>query len=757
MSHRESRPNDLAPRDRPRRQAPSPTWGCRSLQARGQSFASTPARSRRRATRRARRRRAALRLPWHHAAQGVPCRPKAGLRTLPFGFPAGLVRDRAHQPGRAAIRSRCRPSGRQRERAPQGAGLRGQRRLLRPGAPARGDLRDRPAAPTARRSSSRASRSCPTEGFSIHPVAVRRRRAGVPDPPAVFDRIRAITPTAGGRGAPATHPGLHRVLPRAPPHWKYLGHDTQYEGYVDIGDPGRPDAAAQDRRAPRIPTPRCSIASWTTSTMAAAATDAAASSSASPAAPPTASPGTPAATLLGDLRHRLPQRRADGRHELQPAADVGRPRALPRARPGTREPACGGGDGDQVGESWPPDEVGHIQGIGLDPRPGSGAGGRRPLSDHRRPAARPGGLPSKPGGTTGHWYDFMSYCAAAGLGDFDSWQSVQGWEETLRLLRTDCRWVFPATRGGGLPTQICPGESGFRRASRTRPRAAAPVVPGLRVQARDDGTVTINDVAPLTAPPTIAPAAARYRLVAHDASGALLADTPMAVDITHVDGSGAVILLSGQVPASHAAQVEIQRDGVVVASRTRSAHPPRVRVIAPRRQTVVGVRGMATVRWRASDADRDPLHRACRVHARQRQALQAHLGRPSRSGARDAALDAAVAFAARARARAHRGRLRRSDSAVGAVRGRGGPPALRIIAPARGQHIAADAALDAQAEAWNDAPSPITGRGLRWFDGRRRIATGAHPSITGLRPGRGLCGWSRATGRERPHAPSRSS
>ena len=668
---------------------------------------------------------------------GGPLSPERGLRDLPFSFPAVAFTTERISPGNAytfTLPASWTASGNLRLKAQVfdatggffGAAPPPQATCATDGGPDPSTL-ELKGVPFV-----------PTRGFSIHPVAMSyAKELGFPDPAAVFDRIRSITPVAEGQARLPLIQGFTEYFPGPPPRWKYLGHETQYEGYVDIGDIkadldakslSAKDANTKvlDRLVEYVNDGGCGYGCGSVVV------------------------GVTGGTAYGLTRHTC----GDWFSET---FDTSCPNDAPTAvvsfaRPLTSvahelyhglgrvhaSAACGGGDGDQVAEPWPPDQVGLIQGVGLDPQPASGAGGAGPYRIIYKPAGDPKGYASKPGGSTpNEWFDFMSYCAAAGLGDFNSWQSVQGWEKTLRLLRTDCRWVFPAIIGGGLPTQVCPGEPGFRTALRTRPRAAAPVVSGLRVQARDaDGTVTIGDIAPLTAPPAIAPAGARYHLVAHDAGGVVLADTPMAVDITHIDGGGGLVLLSGQVPAPHAAQVEIVRDGVVVASRTRSAHPPTVRVIAPRRRAVVGVHGTATVRWHASDADRDALTALVDYTRDGGRHYKPVWAGPAATGH--------VTLPSTLLSHSQRGRVRVRvadgfDEATAlsppfvAV---GGPPALRIIAPARGQRIAADAALAAQAEAWSDTPSPIAGRGVRWFEGRRRIATGAHPSITGLRPGR---------------------
>ncbi|MGH2875440.1 MAG: hypothetical protein ACRDLV_04245, partial [Solirubrobacteraceae bacterium] len=83
----------------------------------------------------------------------------------------------------------------------------------------------------------------------------------------------------------------------------------------------------------------------------------------------------------------------------------------------------GGGSNGQTAESWPPDQMGYTQSVGLDTILGSGV--------HGGPYA----IASPPGQT---WYDFMSYCANAG--DTDSpltfspapaWGSTHNWNAVM--------------------------------------------------------------------------------------------------------------------------------------------------------------------------------------------------------------------------------------------------------------------------------------------------------------------------------------
>ena len=669
--------------------------------------------------------------------KGAPLSPEGGLRTLPFGLP--LV---------SFSGERVNPAGAYSFTLPPGWTRAGSLRLKAQAFEAGGGFLGPMPPPAATCATSGGPDSAtleldripfvPTNGFSIHPVLLDVKGATIPDPLTVFDRIRAITPTAEGEARLPLIQGFTEYIPGDPPRWKYLGHEAEYEGYVDITDlqgdlaSGKTSAkdtntAVLDRLVHYVNHGGCGYGCGSVVV------------------------GVSPGTAYGLTRQRCG-------NILSETFDTSCPNDAPTAvtsftRPLTSvahelyhglgrvhaSPACGGGDGDQRAEPWPPDELGYIQGIGIDPRPGSGgaAGPYRIISD---PPPEPPGFVPKTGSQAGHWYDFMSYCASpGGVGadkvttDFNSWISVRGWEEMLRALRTDCSAV------GGLDTvhRACPGDPGSRPARRARVRMRkAPATRGLRVTASDDGTsAQVLGVEPIKATQPQALPGARYRLVARDAAGRVLSDSAMAVDQTHVLDQGAVTLLTGQTPATHSASVEVVRDGAVIATRMRSRHAPSVRILAPRAGRTVGAHGKVTVRWHASDADGG--------------ALVANLDY-SRDGGRNwkpifSGPDAGhttlpsglLSHSAKARLR-----LRVGDgfNETAVVSGRftaiGGPPAVRIASPVRNQRIAADATLDVLGEAWDDRQAPLRGRSLRWFDGRRPLGSGARLSVTGLRPGR---------------------
>lgn len=352
---------------------------------------------------------------------------------------------------------------------------------------------------------------------------------------------------------------------------------------------------------------------------------------------------------------------------------------------------CGGGTGGQVGDLWPPDQKGHIQGVGFDFR---GSAPTAMVPGATLPAGGAGGV----SGLLPRYYDFMSYCFE---GEGSTWNSVRGWNETLAELL-----AFQVLRG--------------------RSKLFGAAGPRLRVRGYTRGAgVVITSVKPAAGEPLKPDPASPYRLVARDAGGRVVAELGMRA--SPVEGADTV-LVRADVPAS-AASVDIVRDGAVLARRARSARAPTVDVRAPR----VGRRNL-TVRWRARDADGDRLAARIDYSRDGGRSWRTVFDGPSTGRA---TLPGSL-FAASGRARV---RVRVSDGfneAAGrsrAFRAVGRPPSVRILSPGRGHRTMSDARPYLEGEAYDDAGNRLSGRRLQWFAGRTRLGSGSTPSVAGLPAG----------------------
>jgi hypothetical protein len=372
-------------------------------------------------------------------------------------------------------------------------------------------------------------------------------------------------------------------------------------------------------------------------------------------------------------------------HELQHA--LGRPHA------GT-DPSCYP-DAKQLGVGWPKDERGLLQGIGLDPRPGSG-GGRGPFA-----------LLS-PGANAGpaEWYDLMSYCNAKDKAD--EWVSPRGWTELVN---------FHPPRSAVAS----------RQGVQARAAQGGPV---LRVVATADtaGGLTLSGLSPGAGPAEPGDPASPFVLETRDAAGR----TTRAATRMHAEAlpDGGGIMLSGDVPAAGAAMVVVRREGASVAvRRVRSAAAPTVRLLAPR------ARGAAPlVRWRASDADGDRL--VARVE------YSANAGRTWRTVYLGASSGAArLAGTQLAPSRRARVRVRVDDGFNEAVATSPvftvvpAAPEARIADPDGPLRVRPGAPVILRAEA-SAGGQRLTGRALRWQAGRRTLGTGETITIPALAAGR---------------------
>ena len=253
------------------------------------------------------------------------------------------------------------------------------------------------------------------------------------------------------------------------------------------------------------------------------------------------------------------------------------------------------------------------------------------------------------------------------------------------------------------------------------------------------GAVEVTGIAPGGVDDGRGAVASPYHLVVRDGAGAALADVPMMSREAHFDRSpsGAVLTGFANVDAAQAARVEVVRGGAVLASRDRSASAPTAAFTSPRRGQLAGRGRTLEIRWRAADADGDPLSTVVEWSAQG--------GRPGTwrqvsigpNGGRVALPSEYFAGSAEAALR-----LRVSDGFHETVvlsppfrtvhRG----PRVRIVEPAAGARVRRDATLLLRGEALDERSQTLPRRNVRWYDGRRLLGRGAQLGVGGLTAGR---------------------
>jgi hypothetical protein len=353
--------------------------------------------------------------------------------------------------------------------------------------------------------------------------------------------------------------------------------------------------------------------------------------------------------------------------------------------------ACGGGDPAKPEgfEAWPPDGLGYLHGIAVD---------RRDPTLHNRFSVIGAGA----GGFTDA-YDIMSYCAGANHGEYSQWVSPSNWTAVLDFLAGSHRLQVDG-------------------------RVAASPAPRLRVTASVADAARIDSVQRVTRTTSIPGAPTAYHLIARGASGQTLADAVMSGQAVHAEPAGRRLVLTGEVPAAGAEQVDVVANGTVVASRHRSPHAPSLRLLSPRRGSHVRGRQF-TVRWRARDADGDPIAERIDYSL---DGGRTWSGIGENAGAQSMRLPASL-FArsgnARLRIVADDG-FNETRAVSGRFRADGRPPTVRI-ADLHGPvaSFPADATVTFDATASDDRFRRL--RGLRWFDGRRLIGRGETIALTG--------------------------
>ena len=404
------------------------------------------------------------------------------------------------------------------------------------------------------------------------------------------------------------------------------------------------------------------------------------------------------------------------------AHEIGHGLGLPHA--GTSCPGAETGFLDfptgNTGAKWPPDDKGYLQGIGIDPRPGSGKAVSAPYKLFV-PGKRPAG--------DGQYYDFMSYCT--GGDDSTAWISTRNWDALVGVFTSEPAVSARASAGRSGPrtVRLASSSGGDGRTKETVPKlfVVADVKPSGEVEIDHIRKAIGAQAAPDSDPPS------DFHLVARDARGLARSEIAMINDGAHIHGAGQIGIVRGVVPARGVMKIEVKLDGKVMAALTRSSHSPTVRIIAPRQGATVGRERTTTLRWHARDDDHDPLALSVDYSYNGRTWNNIYVG-PNR----DRLALPSVYFSASRRGRV---RVRANDgfnetAAVSArFRAVGSAPGVVITSPSRGLRLQNDAPLYLAGQAYDDLSRPLRGRHLRWFVGRRLVGRGAALSVSGLPSG----------------------
>jgi hypothetical protein len=380
----------------------------------------------------------------------------------------------------------------------------------------------------------------------------------------------------------------------------------------------------------------------------------------------------------------------------------------------------GGGSNGQKAEDWPPDQQGWIEGVGLD-RTGAGAPAPGQYRVIANPAPDPASYTPQPGASPDQWFDFMSYCASPGRGDFNSWTSDRGWDEVLNRYQM----AHDATAKNRFQLPL--------GARLIHPRAVHG--PSVVVGANIDTEARIAFVKPGNGRQLPAGLATGFTLTTMDKNGNPITSEPMIGKTGHVDGLGTFTYVTGELPATGVQAVQIKAGPTVMATVVRSPHAPKVRIITPHRNQRIGGRRNVVIRWKATDADHDKL-RAKVDYSRDngRHWKPIYIG-PNKNRALLPSYLLGRSKHARVRIRINDG-FNETAKVSARFISRGSPPRVHIFSPVNHMRMMDSGALFLSGTAADDTGHLLKGRALKWYVGRKLIAFGPTASYFGLGPGR---------------------
>jgi hypothetical protein len=383
------------------------------------------------------------------------------------------------------------------------------------------------------------------------------------------------------------------------------------------------------------------------------------------------------------------------------------------------------GPGGQVGEAWPPNNDGALDGIGLD---------TRLPSPYKVLSSTAPGAPAT-------YFDLMSYCAntnesTAGGNLPDAWVSLRNWQRDLATagpFTNAVRSAAVSSAGASAPRPT--GRLATARVASTHPASAR----SLRVVAvvPADGPAAVIEVAPDDGASTPVDPNQSYQLVARGIGGKILSTSGAIPQVEHTEHGLSVLLLSGRVPAAGVKGVEVMSGNTPVTAQLGSAHAPTVKILAPKAGGTVGRGGQAvTIRWRAADAD--PQTKLTVIIQ-----YSTDDGRTFRTlwiGADRHSLQLpARLFVGSRRARV---RVRVQDDFHETLATSGGftaasaPPLVRTVSPVAGSTFRAGAPVTLAGEGFDPAGRALNGRALTWSSGATVLGHGRLIVAAGLAPGR---------------------
>jgi hypothetical protein len=359
--------------------------------------------------------------------------------------------------------------------------------------------------------------------------------------------------------------------------------------------------------------------------------------------------------------------------------------------------------------SWPPDDRGLIQGIGLDRQIGSG-----PQPGTYRIIAP--GAPKQPA----EWFDFMSYCAN---GEDDAWISVRNWDAFGSVLPN-----------GAVPEDISIGYADYQPIG----SASKPNEQTLRIDAsvNESGKVNILHVGQGNGQQIVTgPQNSPYKLILRNQAGIVVSSNYLAVTTGHIDRNSISKVLTAEVPVGDSASLEITYNDTLIAQRARSINTPQVTIMNPKAGVHIPATGETIVRWQTSDPDGDPLEARVEYSTDDGKTFRVltsgfkenQISLPNRlfSGSKQARLRVSINDG-----------FNNGEAVSEVFQADGALPQVRIIDPLPNTSIRDDVMLHMVGQAYDDASRPIREEDLRWFAGSQLLGSGSKLSVSNnLTPG----------------------